>query len=206
MEEIGLFPLGMVLLPAERVPLHIFEPRYRELISECLELEREFGLVFADDEGMRQVGTRAAVIEVLERFDDGRFNVLVEGRDRFELQALTTGRSFDTGEVELLVDDDENDPSEEQLERTVGLLRRVAELAEAELPDDLATGAGSVSWLLAARVTLEPRLKQRLLELRSEPARLDQLAGLLEAAAQALEQRQAAAKLAETNGRLRRPG
>ena len=205
MEEIGLFPLGMVLLPAERVPLHIFEPRYRELISECLEHDREFGLVFADDEGMRQIGTRAAVLEVLERFDDGRFNVLVEGRDRFELQTLTSGRSFDTGEVELLVDDDEADPSEEQLDRTVGLLRRVAELAEAELPDDLGDG-GTVSWLLAARVTLEPRLKQRLLELRSEPARLDQLAGLLEAAAHALEQRQAAAKLAPTNGRLRRPG
>jgi Lon protease-like protein len=204
-EEIGLFPLGMVLLPAERVPLHIFEPRYRELISECLEHDREFGLVFADDDGMRQIGTRAAVIEVLERFDDGRFNVLVEGRDRFELQTLTSGRSFDTGEVELLVDDDEADPSEEQLGRTVGLLRRVAELAEAELPDDLGAG-GTVSWLLAARVTLEPRLKQRLLELRSEPARLDQLAGLLEAAAQALEQRQEAAKLAQTNGRLRRPG
>ena len=206
MEEIGLFPLGMVLLPGERVPLHIFEPRYRELISECLEHEREFGLLFADDEGMRQVGTRAAVIEVLERFDDGRFNVLVEGRDRFELQVLTTGRSFDTGEVELLLDEDEENPSEEQLDRTVGLLRRVADLAEAELPDDLAAGAGAVSWLLAARVTLEPRLKQRLLELRSEPARLDQLAGLLEAAAQALEQRQEAAKLAQTNGRLRRPG
>ena len=104
------------------------------------------------------------------------------------------------------MDDDEEDPSAEQLERTVGLLRRVAELAEAELPDDLATGAGAISWLLAARVTLEPRLKQRLLELRSEPARLEQLSGLLEAAAQALEQRHAAAKLAVTNGRLRRPG
>jgi len=205
-QEIGIFPLGMVLLPGERGPLHIFEPRYRELISECVEEEREFGLVFADDDGMRQVGTRAAVIEVLERFDDGRFNVLVEGRDRFELQTLTSGRSFDTGEVEVLVDDDEEDPSAEQLDRTVGLLRRVAELAEAELPDDLVAGGGTPSWLLAARVTLEPRLKQRLLELRSEPARLDQLAGLLEAAAQALEQRQEAAQLAQTNGRLRRPG
>jgi len=205
-EEIGLFPLGMVLLPRERAPLHIFEPRYRELISECLQHDREFGLVFSDDDGMRRVGTRAMVVEVLERFDDGRFNVLVEGRDRFELQTLTGGRSFDTGEVEPLVDDDEHDSSGEQLERAVGLLRRVAELAESELPDDLTSGGGELSWLLAARVTLEPRLKQRLLELRSEPARLEHLGDLLEAAAHALEQRQEAAKLAQTNGRVRRPG
>src|SRR5215211_3621833 len=151
----------MVLLPAERVPLHVFEPRYRELISECLEQEREFGLVFSDDDGMRRIGTRAAVVEVLERFDDGRFNVLVEGRERFELQALTSGRSFDTGEVEPLVDEDADDAGGEQLDRAVGLLRRVAELAESDLPDDLASGSGALSWLLAARVTLEPRLKQR---------------------------------------------
>ena len=204
MEEIGLFPLGMVLLPGERVPLHIFEPRYRELIGECLEHEREFGLLFSDDDGMRAVGTRAAVVEVLERFDDGRLNVLVEGRDRFELQGLTGGRSFHTGEVEPLVDD-ERDATQDQLERATALLRRVAELAEAELTGELLAGSHPASWQLAARVTLEPKLKQRLLELRSEPARLDHLSDLLQAAAQALEERQAAAKLAQTNGRVRRP-
>src|SRR6187551_2014182 len=98
--EIGLFPLGIVLLPTELVPLHIFEPRYRELISECLEEEREFGLVLADDDGIRDVGTRAAVTEVLERFDDGRLNVVVEGRERFWISELTGGRSFQTAEVE----------------------------------------------------------------------------------------------------------
>ena len=66
--EIGLFPLRMVLLPAERVPLHIFEPRYKELIGECLAEGREFGLVLTDDDGLREVGTRADVVEVLERF------------------------------------------------------------------------------------------------------------------------------------------
>jgi hypothetical protein len=75
MDEIGLFPLGMVLLPTERVPLHIFEERYKELIDECIELEQEFGLVLQDDDGIREVGTRAAVVAVLERFDDGRLNV-----------------------------------------------------------------------------------------------------------------------------------
>ena len=79
MPEIGLFPLELVLLPTERVPLHIFEPRYKELIGECLTEGREFGLVLEDAEGRREIGTRARVIEVLQVFDDGRMNVVVEG-------------------------------------------------------------------------------------------------------------------------------
>ena len=66
MTEIGLFPLPLVLLPTERVPLHIFEERYRELIGECLDSGDEFGLVYADDDGVRDVGTRARVAEVLK--------------------------------------------------------------------------------------------------------------------------------------------
>ena len=83
MSEIGLFPLGLVLLPTEQVPLHIFEPRYRELIRESLEREFPFGIVYADEDGLRQIGTLATVSEVVERFDDGRLNILVEGGARF---------------------------------------------------------------------------------------------------------------------------
>ena len=65
MDEIGLFPLGLVLLPTEHVPLHIFEPRYRELVGESLEQGTPFGVVYADDDGLRQVGTLASVTEVV---------------------------------------------------------------------------------------------------------------------------------------------
>jgi ATP-dependent Lon protease len=92
MDEIGLFPLGIVLLPTERVPLHIFEPRYCELIGECLEEEVEFGMVYADEDGVRDFGTLARVSDVLERFDDGRLNVVVEGGLRFRVERLTRGR------------------------------------------------------------------------------------------------------------------
>ena len=85
MSELGLFPLGIVLLPTERLPLHIFEERYQELIEECLAQDVEFGLVFADDDGIRDVGTRARVAEVLTRFEDGRLNILVEGGERFQV-------------------------------------------------------------------------------------------------------------------------
>jgi Lon protease-like protein len=78
MDEIGLFPLDLVLLPGEQRPLHVFEERYKELIGECLEDGVEFGLVLADEDGLRPVGTRAAVVEVLQEFDDGRMDVVVE--------------------------------------------------------------------------------------------------------------------------------
>ncbi|MDX6471940.1 MAG: ATP-dependent Lon protease, partial [Gaiellaceae bacterium] len=91
MDEIGLFPLEIVLLPSERVPLHIFEPRYQELIGECIEEGREFGLIFADGDGVREVGTRARVVDVLEEFSDGRLNIVVEGGARFRVQRLTRG-------------------------------------------------------------------------------------------------------------------
>ena len=100
MAEIGLFPLELVLLPTERVPLHIFEDRYKELIAECLADDGEFGLVFADERGLREIGTLAAVSDVLERFEDGRLNIVVEGRGRFRLLELTRGRAFHTAEVE----------------------------------------------------------------------------------------------------------
>src|SRR4051794_16607202 len=199
MEEIGLFPLGMVLLPTESAPLHIFEPRYRELIGDCLELDREFGLILADDDGVREIGTRAAVTHVLERLDDGRLNIVVQGRERFRVVATTSGRSFETAEVEPVVDDDEA-PAREEVERAVELVRRLGELAGADV-DELVVETEVPSFELAAKVAFEPALKQQLLELRSEPARLAHLAGLLREAARALEQRQEAARIASTNGR-----
>jgi len=95
--ELGLFPLPIVLVPTERIPLHIFEPRYRELIDECIELGQEFGLVLATGDGaVHEIGTRARVAQVVELLDDGAMNVIVEGGERFRLLDLTSGRAFTT--------------------------------------------------------------------------------------------------------------
>jgi Lon protease-like protein len=200
MEEIGLFPLGIVLLPTERLPLHIFEERYKELIGECLLEGRDFGLVLADDDGLREIGTRAAVIEVLDQFEDGRMNIVVEGRERFRLRQLTSGRAFQTGEIEA-VEDERSGASAAEVERAVGLLRRVAELAGAAV-DDLEAAAEPSAFELAARVEFEPAVKQRLLELRSEPERLQTLAELLDRAVRALEAQQERSQIAQQNGRV----
>jgi ATP-dependent Lon protease len=197
--ELGLFPLGIVLLPGEFVPLHIFEPRYRELIGECLDRDLEFGLVFADDRGTREIGTRARVVDVLERFDDGRLSVVVRGGARFRLVERTSGRSFQTGEVERL-DDDGEVGGEDDLERVRTLYRRVAEISgtDAEELDE-----EGLSFAVAARVDFGPELKQRLLELTSEAARLRLLQGLLETAAEALARVEQRRRQAQGNGHLR---
>ena len=135
--EIGLFPLGLVLLPTEQVPLHIFEPRYRELIGQCLENEEPFGLVYADDDGLRRIGTLARVVEVTDRYADGRLNIVVEGGDRFRLVDLTDGRSFHTGTIEPLADVDDPPPRSD-VERALAVFRRLVDLtgAEVEVPED----------------------------------------------------------------------
>ena len=127
MSEIGLFPLELVLLPSERVPLHIFEDRYRELIGECLADGTEFGLILEDGDGLRQVGTRTGVLELVHTFDDGRMNVLVEGRARFRVVEQTEGRSFRTAEVEPLEDAEGEEPSEEEAERTLEIFRQLVD-------------------------------------------------------------------------------
>jgi Lon protease-like protein len=197
-DEIGLFPLGIVLLPTEVVPLHVFEERYKELIGECLELERDFGLVYADENGVREAGTRARVADVLERFDDGRLNVLVEGGDRFHVERLTRGRSFLTAEVEP-IEDDWAEPDPGAAELATEAFRALAALAgaDSEAPPE---GATWLSFEVAARVEIAADAKQELLELRSETARLVRLRELLDQTRESLLAARRLAEHAKTNG------
>lgn len=200
MSELGLFPLGIVLLPSEQIPLHIFEDRYQELIGECLAEETEFGLVYADDDGLREIGTRAAVTEVLDRFDDGRMNVVIEGRERFRLLELTEGRSFHTGRVEAVEDEpDAADPQD--AEHALELFHRLVELTGAEV-EEPRLDAGQLSFELAGRFEFAPELKQRLLQLTSERRRMKLLAELLAGAATAVEREQEIGKRAASNGKV----
>ena len=200
MPEIGLFPLELVLLPTERVPLHIFEPRYKELIGECLEEGREFGLVLEDEGGRREIGTRAAVIEVLQVFDDGRMNVVVEGGERFRLVELTSGREFLTGEVEA-VEDEPDPPADEDVASALAVYRRLVEVAEAEVEEPDLTSS-DLSFQLASRVDFGHELKQELLELRSERDRLRRLAEILERAVEAMALEKEVRERAAGNGKV----
>jgi Lon protease-like protein len=201
MEEIGLFPLGIVLLPTERVPLHIFEPRYRELIEECLEEDGEFGLIYADEDGVREIGTLARVSDVLERFDDGRLNIVVDGGARFRVERLTRGRSFMTAEVER-IEDEPSDVEEETTAKAAGAFRALAALAGAET-DPPGESSPWLSYELAAQVELAPDAKQDLLESRSEQERLELVAELLDLARQAVIATRELGERAKRNGSRR---
>ena len=198
MPHLGLFPLEAVLLPAERVPLHIFEPRYQELIGECLEREREFGFVLEDDNGIREIGTRATVVEVLERFDDGRLNIVVAGGERFRIVREAVGHAYRTAVVEAVVDDDTS--SDRSLrERALELYRAVGHLVDVEI-DEPNPAAVALSFELAARVDFGAERKQDLLNLQSEQERLRILISLLERASEAITLERAVADAAAKNG------
>jgi Lon protease-like protein len=198
--EIGLFPLNLVLLPGEQAPLHIFEPRYRELIGECMNEDREFGILLEDDEGMREVGTRCGVIEVIDHFPDGRLNVVVEARDRFQLVEVTEGRSFQTAEIEALPDEGDT-PTDAEVEEVLAAYERVVEAAEADL-EDLDLDAQSIAFQIAARIDFGTEIKQGLLELRSERERVVRLSPMLNRAADAVQREREIRERASGNGRV----
>jgi len=180
------------------VPLHIFEPRYRELIEECLEEDGEFGLIYADEEGVREIGTLARVSDVLERFDDGRLNIVVEGGACFRVERLTRGRSFMTAVVEPL-EDDLGEVDEDTVARAIGAFRALAALAGAETdpPDETSP---QLSYELTAQVELAPAAKQDLLESRSEQERLELVVELLDNARKTLIATSELSEKAKRNG------
>lgn len=203
MDEIGLFPLQLVLLPDELVPLHIFEPRYRELIGECIEQDGEFGLILEDGDGLRGIGTSATVVQVLERLPDGRLNIVVRGERRFRLVRETSGRLFRTGEVEWLPDGPGR-PDEAATGALLAAFRATATAAEAEVEEPSADDA-ALAWRIAAQVDLGVDAKQELLEAPDEAERVRRLTALLAEAERSIRWRSEARERAQTNGKVHHP-
>jgi Lon protease-like protein len=203
--ELPIFELPLVLLPGEMLPLHIFEERYKRMIDRCLESGEPFGVVFRDSElGARRVGCEARVTEVLERFDDGRLNILVTGErpfkvlDRFEAAELPAGEVEPVEAVEAVaLDEAPGDPAAAARDAFAELVRRVG----GEEPDrDELDRVGSYG--IAARVELPPATKQRLLELRSEPERMRVLSEALDALVLAVTRSAEIAERARMNGKV----
>ena len=201
MPELGLFPLPIVLVPTERIPLHIFEPRYKELIDECIELGEEFGLVLATGDGaVHEIGTRARVAQLVELLDDGSMNIVVEGGERFRLLDLTTGRAFTTGIVEPVQDDDEPALGAD-VERALEVFSELAEISDSDVdvPDPLSP---LFDFELAARVDFTVDAKQELLSMTSPRPRMTALVGLLEVALEAVKLELTLRERAGRNGKV----
>jgi Lon protease-like protein len=201
-----LFPLGIVALPSESVPLHVFEDRYRRMIEQCLSAEpdspqREFGIVWLSDEELKDVGCACEVERVLERMSDGRLNILARGTRPFRLLQRQDELPFPAGVVEFLGEGEEElDPvaaaSARQLYRELVQQATDRELGEQEL--ELMD-----AYQIAATVEFDKDAKQELLELRSESARMRLLAMLLRAAIKRLELIDRAHTRAQSNGKVR---
>ncbi|MDQ3877435.1 MAG: LON peptidase substrate-binding domain-containing protein [Actinomycetota bacterium] len=200
--EIGLFPLGLVLVPGESIPLHIFEDRYKELIDLCIDRSDVFGIVLTDDEELRSVGTTARIAEVATRYPDGRLDIVVTGVDRFRVIEVSPSKeSFLKARVQILNDDADEVPLEGNVEGCVAAYRELAD--EVGVDTVSLDMSGDVSFQIIATVDLGPEIKQEFLELTSEQERVQRLAIALHAARDAVARRNAIAERAAGNGHIR---
>ncbi len=164
-----LFPLEVVLFPGAPLPLHIFEPRYKEMIGECLASHSLFGVVRARKQGVAEIGCSAEIVQLVTTYDDGRMDILTEGRSRFRVLELDEERSFLRARVAWF-DDEGGDATGDQRRRLLDLHGQLLALtgAEAQPPEPAQPG---LSFELAAAPPLDLDFKQTLLAMRSEAER-----------------------------------
>lgn len=196
-----LFPLGIVALPSERIPLHVFEDRYLRMIHDCLASEGEFGILWLSGEELKQVGCACEIDELADRANEGRLDVLVRGTRPFRLLDREDDLPYPAGTVQFLSDVEE-DPDPDLADDAHQLYADLLEQATDHTMEDseLAT---LTAYRMAATVEFGADAKQQLLELRSETSRLRLLVRLLRAAIKRLELIERARTRALSNGKVR---
>jgi Lon protease-like protein len=157
-----LFPLDLVLLPGTPLPLHIFEPRYREMISECLDQSRHFGVLRGKEQELAEIGCTAEILTVTKKYPDGRMDIVTEGRARFEVLQLNQERSFLQGEV-IYLRDELGAASQEEITQALKLHGEIMTLAGAEPERSSEIDEGRLSFHLAGSLPLDLDFKQSLL-------------------------------------------
>ena len=199
--EFPLFPLGLVALPSEMVPLHIFEDRYKAMMEHCLAVSGEFGIVWMAEDELHQTGCACEIEQVLERMDDGRMNLVSRGTRPFRILERQSHLPYPAGVVVFLEDEPEEiEPEVLATARGIyaDLVKRATdrELTAAELDELDAYG-------MAATVDFGLEAKQGLLDLRSENARLRLVTRLFRAATRRLDFVDRAQARARSNGKVR---
>lgn len=178
MALLPLFPLEVVLLPGTPLPLHIFEPRYKEMVGECLANDAPFGIVRALEQGFAEFGCTAEIVTVTKEYPDGRLDLIAEGRKRFQVLGLNQERSFLRAEV-LIVPDEPGDLLEQEKVRAIQLHLEILSLAGA-VQDLSAADQSQLSFYLAGSLPLDLDFKQKLLAMRSEGQRIQAVSSYLE--------------------------
>jgi ATP-dependent Lon protease len=199
-ERIPLFPLNVVLLPGAELPLHIFEPRYRDMVNDCLGEKSEFGMLLSLPSGVARVGCTAEIIQVAKRYEDGRMDILTVGRAPFRVVELLTENPLMEGQVDYL--EDRESPGNPRVQRElVELFEACHTLIYDDYPKNL-EGASTedLSYLIAATLPLDLLWKQQILELRSESDRQERLVAYLREWAPHLQKKEAMRQRAGGNG------
>jgi Lon protease-like protein len=194
-----LFPLEIVLFPGAPLPLHIFEPRYKEMITECLEQKRAFGMVRVKESALASVGCSATILDVVKKYDDGRFDIAAEGLQRFEIESLNQERSFLQGEVSYFDDNPSqvgNGPKDTLAELHERLFAVLGQSVRVE------RDAPSLSFHLAHELPVDLDFKQALLEMKSEAERIETLTEYYRATIPKVEKTLLARKRASGNGHV----
>lgn len=173
-QRIPLFPLEVVLLPGAPLPLHIFEPRYKEMIGLCLERRVEFGVVLQRASQIVTTGCTAEILKLLQRYPDGRMDILTAGRAPFAIEELIDEKAYYEAQVAFL--DDEAAPAiaDHRMAALLELYREAHVIVHAAKPAMAQSGA-SLAYHIAGELPLELEARQALLELRSEAARQEYL-------------------------------
>jgi len=204
-ERIALFPLNVVLLPGATLPLHIFEPRYRQMVRRCVDKKSEFGVLLALPKGIVRVGCTAEITEVAKRYNDGRMDIVTVGRSPFRIVELLNSDAYANdqlleGEVDFL--DDRERPVDACVQRELVRLYEVCHtLLFEDCPRNLAGEKPEyLSFVVASTLPMDLMCKQQILELRSEADRQERLLGYLREWAPHLQKTEAKRARAGGNG------
>jgi ATP-dependent Lon protease len=201
-DSLPLFPLNLVLYPGERLPLHIFEERYKELTQYCLDHDVPFGILRTEDDTLADVGTTARIQEVVSRYQDGRLDIAVEGTERFRLREIHDEKSYYTGDV-VLLKEAAPDPDLDLRERAITQHMKLLELAGRTVRPDLYKDVEFLSYVLARNAALSGTQKQELLELDSEAARIRYLIDHFESLIPQVEQKEDVQRRIRSNGHFK---
>lgn len=194
-----LFPLSLVLLPSVRLPLHIFEERYKEMMGLLIPERGEFGVVLAKDGGVVNVGCTATVEDVIRRYPDGRLDLLATGRRRFRIMSLDEEKSYIRADVEFFNDDDVSPAPFALQERAIAECVKLRAIYDRPLPPEPQPGEPLLSFHLGELVD-DVDHRQTLLVMKSETERLTYLLQAIPGYLNRRERIELAKRVAPLNG------
>jgi Lon protease-like protein len=174
-KRIPLFPLDVVLMPGAELPLHIYEPRYKVMVSRCLDEKMEFGMILAANQSVATMGCTAEIVRKIREYPDGRMDILAAGRSVFHLVELIEEKEYYEGSVEYAVDDSFTKDAEQETQLVQLFDRCHVQMFGKPSANPADYFPESLAYRLAAMLPVELEKRQALLESRSERERRELL-------------------------------